>query len=92
MKKLSNTEAELKISVAYKKKACNPILREKCPHLEFSWSVFLRIWTKYENIRSIYPYSVQMRENTDQKNFEYGHFSSSVYLTWVFEVLLDLHE
>ena len=21
------------------------------------------------------PYSVQMRENTDQKNFEYGHFA-----------------
>ena len=24
------------------------------------------------------PYSVRMRENTDQKNSEYGHFSSSV--------------
>ena len=26
---------------------------------------------------NISPYSVQMRENTDQKNFEYGHFSRS---------------
>ena len=25
------------------------------------------------------PYSVQMRENTDKKNSEYGHFSRSVY-------------
>ena len=25
----------------------------------------------------IFPYSVQMRENTDQKNCEYGHFSRS---------------
>ena len=25
----------------------------------------------------IFPYSVQMRENTDQKNYEYGHFSRS---------------
>ena len=25
------------------------------------------------------PYSVQMRENTDQKNSEYGHFSRSVF-------------
>ena len=24
------------------------------------------------------PYSVQMRENTDQKNSKYGHFSRSV--------------
>ena len=31
-------------------------------------------------------YSVQMRENTDQKNSEYGHFSHSEYdtgLMWV---------
>ena len=26
---------------------------------------------------SISPYSVQMRENTDQKTFKYGHFSRS---------------
>ena len=25
------------------------------------------------------PYSVQMREDTAQKNFEYGHFSRIVY-------------
>ena len=25
------------------------------------------------------PYSVPMRQNTDQKNFEHGHFSSSRY-------------
>ena len=28
-------------------------------------------------MRSISPYSVLMRENTDQKNSEYGHFSRS---------------
>ena len=26
----------------------------------------------------IAPYSVRMRENTDQKNFEYGHFSLNI--------------
>ena len=26
------------------------------------------------------PYSVRMRENTDQKNFQYGHFTHSDYL------------
>ena len=45
------------------------ILREKCPYSEFLWSVFSRIRTEYENIRSISPYLVQMRENVDQKNF-----------------------
>ena len=33
----------------------------------FFWSVFSRIWTEYGEIRSISSYSVQMRENTDQK-------------------------
>ena len=50
------------------------LLREKCPYSEFFWSVFSRIWTEYLEIRSISPYSVRMRETTDQKNSEYGHF------------------
>ena len=33
----------------------------------FFWSVFSRIRTEYEEIRSISPYSVRMREYTDQK-------------------------
>ena len=49
-------------------------LREKCPYSKFFWSVFSRIWTEYGEIL---PYSVQMRENKDQKNSEYGHFSCS---------------
>ena len=61
------------------------------------WSVFSRIWTGYGEIRSISPYSVRMRENTDQNNSEYGHSLRSVnedshrcvqnllkYLTWTF--------
>ena len=31
------------------------------------WSIFPRIWTEYGEIRSIFSYSVQKRENTDQK-------------------------
>ena len=34
------------------------------------WSAFPRIWTEYEDLWSKSPYSVQIRENTDQKNFE----------------------
>ena len=50
------------------------ILRETCPHSESFWSLFSRIWTEYGEILCIYPYSVQMRENTDQNNYEYGPF------------------
>ena len=41
--------------------------------MELFWSIFSRIWAEYEEIRSISPYSVQMRENADQNNSEYGH-------------------
>ena len=33
----------------------------------FFWSVFSRIRTEYGEIRIISPYSIRMRENTDQK-------------------------
>ena len=42
--------------------------------MKFFWSVFSHIWTKYREIPSIPRPSVRMRENTDQKNSEYGHF------------------
>ena len=62
-------------------------LRKKCPYLELFWSAFSRIRTEYGDIRSISPYgeilrispySVRMRENVDQNDSEYGHFSGSV--------------
>ena len=52
-------------------------LRKKCPYLELFWSAFSRIRTEYGEIRNISPYSVRMRENTEQNNSEYGHFLSS---------------
>ena len=54
------------------------LLCEKCPYSEFFWSVFSRIRTEYGEIQSIFPYSVRMRKNSDQKNSECGHFSRSV--------------
>ena len=51
-------------------------LRKKCPHSELLWSVFSRIRTEYGKIFS--PYSVQIRENTDQNNSKYGQFLPSV--------------
>ena len=53
-------------------------LRKKCPYSELFWSAFSRIRIKYEEIQSISPYSVRMRENADQNNSEYGHFLRSV--------------
>ena len=52
-------------------------LREKCPYSEFLCSLFSRIRIEYREIHRIFPYSVRMRQNTDQKNTEYGHFSRS---------------
>ena len=53
-------------------------LRKKCPYSELFWSVFSRIPTEYGKILRISPYSVRMRENTDQNNSEYGHFLHSI--------------
>ena len=52
-------------------------LCKKCPYLEFLRSVFSHIWTEYGDLQSKATYSVQMRENTDQKKSEYGHLSRS---------------
>ena len=46
------------------------------------WSVFSRIRAKYGEINSISSYSIQKRENKDQKNSEYGHFSRSALETF----------
>ena len=59
------------------------IVREKCPYLEFFWSVFSHIWSNYGEILCISPYSVRMRENIEQKNSEYVHFShSTIWLVY----------
>ena len=50
-------------------------LREKCSYSEFLWSVFSLIRAEYGEIPRMSPYSVRIRENTNQKNSEYGHFS-----------------
>ena len=48
-----------------------------CPYSELFWSAFSRIWTEYGEILRIFLYSVQMQENVDQNNSEYGLFSCS---------------
>ena len=56
-------------------------LREKCSNTEFFWSLFFRnIWTESGDLRSKSPHSVQIRENTDQKNSVFGYFSRSVII------------
>ena len=56
-------------------------LREKCPYLELFWSRFSRIWTEHGEILRIALYSVRMRENGDQKNSEYRHFTNFVLVS-----------
>ena len=53
-------------------------LRKKYSHSELFWSAFSRIQTEYGEIQSISPHLVQMRENRDQNNSEYGNCLSSV--------------
>ena len=57
----------------------NLSLRKKCSYSEFFWSVFSRFRIEYGESRSKSPYLVQMRENTDQKNFEFWHFSRNLW-------------
>ena len=38
------------------------------------WSIFSCILTEYGDFLRKSPHSVRMRENMDQKKFEYGHF------------------
>ena len=42
----------------------NVALREKCPYLEFFLPIFSRIWTEYEQILRISPYSVWLEIRT----------------------------
>ena len=39
--------------------------------------IFYILYSSYIHITSIFPYSVRIREKTDQKNSEHGHFSPS---------------
>ena len=54
-------------------------LCKKCPYSELYWSLFSCIRT------GISPYSVQIRENTNQNNSEYEHFlrSKQNYLNFI---------
>ena len=42
---------------------------------ELFWFAFSHIRTEYGEIRSIYPYSVRLQEDTYQNNSVYGQFS-----------------
>ena len=44
---------------------------KRVPILSFFWSLFFRIWTGYGESQNKSLYSVQIRENTDQKKNPY---------------------
>ena len=58
-------------------------LRERCSYSELFWFIFSRIWTEYREIRTISPYSVRMRDNMNQNNYEYGHVLRSDCFHWI---------
>ena len=60
-----------------------------CPYSELFCSVFSRILTEYGEIHHISPDSVQMRENTDQNNSEYGQFWRIIFLS--FDNKINVH-
>ena len=62
-------------------------LGEKCPYSELFWSAFFHIRTEYGETRSIFPYSVQMRENTDTF---YAVRVTNVKMISTAEVLLEV--
>ena len=55
-------------------------LRKNVLYAEFFWSVFSRIRIEYRNLQNKSPCWVQMRENADQKNSEYGLLLRSLYI------------
>ena len=57
-------------------------LRRNCPYLDLFWSLLSRIQIEYGKVLCISPYSVRMRENTDQNNFKYGDFLRSENSKW----------
>ena len=59
----------------------------QCLHAEFFWSVFPPICTKYGDSQSKSPYSVQIWENTDQRNSKELFLSSD----WLYlAIIVDL--
>ena len=66
--------------------SCSNSLRKKCPYSELFCSAFSRIRSEYGEILHISPYSIRMRENADQNNSGYRHFSCSEYLRSYYKV------
>ena len=70
------------ICLIYVKNPKKVLMRKKSPCSELFWFVSPRIRTEYGQLRSISTYSIQMRENTNQNNSEYGQFLPSVCNLW----------
>ena len=65
----------------------NYALREQFPYSELFWSVFSRIRIECGNILRISPYSVRIREKTNQNNSTQGDILRSheyAFHKWVF--------
>ena len=61
----------------------------KCVQIRsFLWSVFSHIRTEYGEMLRISPYSVRMRENTDQKNLRIW----TLFTQWIFQFITNTYD
>ena len=60
-------------------------LCKNCPYSELFWSAFSYIRIEYGEIRSIFPYSVRVRENTDQNKSVYYAMGTS-WCCWMLHI------
>ena len=65
---------------------CMKIVQTRCSF----WSAFSCIRTEYGDLLRKSSYSVQIQENTDQKNYAFGHFTQRE-LFQIFRALLMLY-
>ena len=66
-----------------------PPLRKKCPYSEFFWSVYSHIRSEYGDLRSKYPYSLQMRKIRTRKTPNTDTFHA-VIMSPILSLLLAL--
>ena len=69
-----------------------PSLLGQCPYLELFWFVFSRIWTEYEDIQSIYLYSLRMRETMARKTLNKKTFHAVHIVILIFFIITTTPE
>ena len=59
-------------------------LNKKCLHSAFFWPAFSCIWTEHGDLWNKSPYSVRIREDTDQKSQSKDTFDTALVSSFIF--------